>query len=333
LGPGEGDGWTVAAARKPGDMGALPPPGGRRWGRLRRIGAQLPRYLDYTRRDPGWPLMFSLGRLMPVRRAVWRLSRPYLPEPRPSPLFPQVSAKAVAEALRRDGVHPGLLLPEPVVRGIRGFAERTPCFGNIDGRLEFLARDQPAFEQALGRAVLVGHFLDRIEACPEVQAVRQDPLLYDIACRYLRARAVPIGSRLWWSFPTRQACDDGVLIRAAQDNFHFDLDDWRTLKFFFYLTPVGEENGPHLYVRESHRLRALRHQFTVLKSQDAEAIRGYYGAARILRVEGPAGFGFAADPFGYHTGTTVQGAPRLMLDVEFGVSRGRSHLRSAIGDW
>ena len=54
----------MAAARKPGDMGALPPPGGRRWGRLRRIGAQLPRYLDYTRRDPGWPLMFSLGRLM-----------------------------------------------------------------------------------------------------------------------------------------------------------------------------------------------------------------------------------------------------------------------------
>jgi len=320
----------VMRARMAGDLGALPPASGQRWGRLRRMGAQLPRYIGYARRDPVWPLMFSLGRLMPVRHAVWRLSRPYRPAQRASALFPQVDTAAAVQTLRRDGLHPGLMLPGQIVRGIRHFAERTPCFGNIDGNLEFLARDQPAVEQSLGRSVLVGHFLDRIENCAEVRAVRDDPLLYDVACRYLRARAVPIGCRLWWSFPTRQPCDDAVLIRAAQGNFHFDLDDWRTLKFFFYLTPVAEENGPHVYVRESHRLRGLRHQLTALKSQDEASILAYYGAERITRVHGPAGFGFAVDPFGFHTGSVVTGAPRLMLDVEFCVSRGRSHLR---GGW
>jgi hypothetical protein len=38
-------------------------------------------------------------------------------------------------------------------------------------------------------------------------------------------------------------------------------------------------------------------------------------------IEGPAGTGFVEDPFGFHTGTSVTGAARLILEIEYGVAR------------
>jgi hypothetical protein len=52
-------------------------------------------------------------------------------------------------------------------------------------------------------------------------------------------------------------------------------------------------------------------------------ILSYYGKDRLVHVCGPAGFGFAEDPFGYHMGTVAKDRPRLMLDVEFGISPSR----------
>ncbi len=317
--------------RRAGAMGALlpPAPGGRPWGAWRRIAAQLPRYARHVRRDPGWLAMFALGRLMPVRRLAWRLSRPPTAPRPPSLLFPGADPDAVTNALRRDGIWRGLALPADVAAGIQAFAEATPCFGNLDQSLEFFPSGHAAAERAFGRPILVGHYLDRVEDCPGVRIVRTDPLLREIAGRYLRAEPVPLSSRLWWSFPTAQPRDEAALVRAAQDSFHFDLDDWRTLKSFFYLTDVDGTAGPHVYVRESHRLRAPRHQLTLLKSRPEQDIRAFYGPGRILRVQGAAGSGFAVDPFGYHTGTVAKERPRLMLDVEFGVSPRRSHLGAA----
>jgi hypothetical protein len=37
-------------------------------------------------------------------------------------------------------------------------------------------------------------------------------------------------------------------------------------------------------------------------------------------MTGRAGTGFVEDPYGFHTGTTVTGASRLILEIEYGVS-------------
>jgi hypothetical protein len=99
-------------------------------------------------------------------------------------------------------------------------------------------RDRDKVERSRGRAVLVGHYLDQVTQCPGAMQVLHDPALYRIACRYLRAKAVRMSSRLWWSFPTTQERDDGVLVRASQEILHFDLEDWRSLKFFVQLTDI-----------------------------------------------------------------------------------------------
>ena len=113
---------------------------------------------------------------------------------------------------------------------------------------------------------------------------------------------------------------DADLNLASQEKLHFDLDDWRALKFFFYLTPVGHGGGPHVYVRRTHNRRVARHQWTLVVGHPNEDVLDAYGPENETVVLGGAGHGFAVDPFGFHMGTVVRTAPRLMLEVGFGVS-------------
>ncbi len=112
-----------------------------------------------------------------------------------------------------------------------------------------------------------------------------------------------------------------MLAEHSQDCFHFDLDDWRAVKFFFYMTDVGRENGPHIYVRKSHRNRPMRDQLSPFKSRSSHYITSKYGRDNFVVMQGQAGTGFVEDPYGFHTGTAVTGASRLILEIEYGVSR------------
>jgi hypothetical protein len=286
----------------------------------RRIRARLPVYLADLRDDPKWLLMFISGRIVMVRRAVSLMTRSAVPQNASSDtIFAGIDPRAAAAEIRTDGISCGLQLPEPIVRGIRAFADRTECFGNLERSVAFLPAQHREAEIASGQPILVGHFLDKIEQCPEIDIVRQDPCLLLIASHYLRTTAVVISSRLWWSFPSENY-DEALLKRASQERFHFDMNDWRSVKFFFYLTDVDDDAGPHVYVRESHRRKRLRHQLTFFVGKPDGEIIDFYGRERIMRIHGPAGYGFAEDPFGFHMGTVALRRPRLMFEVEYGIS-------------
>src|SRR5262249_17798291 len=151
------------------------------------------------------------------------------------------------------------------------------CFGNFNRALEFLPGEHAEAEKRFGRSILSGHYFERILQCEAALTVQRDPLFLDIARHYLGGEAQLITTRVWWSFPTRAASDADMRL-ASLDKYHFDLDDWRMLKFFFYLTPVDEGSGPHVYVQGSHSRRALRHQVTLLVGHAADDVLRAYGA-------------------------------------------------------
>jgi hypothetical protein len=287
--------------------------------RLRRVAARVPTYFADAVDNPEWLVMFALGRLLPVRRA-YRTLHPLGPAaPLAGPtLFGDADVAAIAAAVACDGIFQGLALPATSVQEIHDFALATPCFGNMERRLDFLAPEHAAAESRFGQPLLTGHYFERVEACAALAAVRADPLLQAAASACLGPQARLAATRLWWSFPTRPREQD--LHRASQERFHFDLDDWQTLKFFFYLTPVDAGSGPHVYLRGSHSRRLWRHQLTLLVGQPNAAVLAGYGAGNVLTVTGPAGFGFVEDPFGFHMGTAPRRRARLMLEIAFGVS-------------
>jgi hypothetical protein len=292
----------------------------RKAGPLRRIFARVPTYLADLRENPTWLPMFVLARTIPARRAHWRYSRPVRPiENIGATMFEGIGRAAVVDALRARGLFSGLVLPPHIREEIAHFAQRTKCFGNFDRRLELLPANHAEAEQRFDRSILSGHYFERILQCEAALAVQRDPLLLDIAQHYLGGEARLITTRVWWSFPTGAATDADMRL-ASQDRYHFDLDDWRMLKFFFYLTPVDEGSGPHIYVQGSHNRRTLRHQVTLLVGHPADKVLRAYGEENAVMLTGDAGLGFVEDPFGFHMGTVAKRSPRLMMEIGFGVS-------------
>ncbi len=283
------------------------------------MAARLPIYMANMRDNPQWLAMFTLGRFLPVRRALRRLAHESASHDCSHSMFAGSNMLAALAALRTEGLFTGLRMPEPVCEDILRFAQSTSCFANLSRRVEFPPSEYNDAVVRLGSPVLTGHYFDRVEECAAVAAVRGDPLLHAVAAGYLGRKARVISTRLWWSFPTSDASDADLNL-ASQEKLHFDLDDWRALKFFFYLTPVDHDGGPHVYVRRTHNRRLARHQWTLMVGHPNEEVLNAYGSENKTTVLGGAGHGFAVDPFGFHMGTVVRNSPRLMLEVGFGVS-------------
>lgn len=292
----------------------------RRGGKFQRMAARIPTYLTDFRENPAWLPMFVLARTMPFRKAHWLMSRavPQSPQTAPS-MFGNLKPAAIADALWRTGIFVGLSLPEDIQQELFRFGCETACFGNFERRLEFFAGEHAAAERRFGRAILSGHHFERVMQCDAALAIQRDPLLIDIARHYLGGEAKLITMRTWWSFPTTSASEADL--SRASFKYHFDLDDWRMLKFFFYLSDVDENSGPHVYVRGSHNRRRVKHQLTLLVGHPAEEVLEFYGSENVIELIGKAGTGFVEDPFGFHMGTPAKTTPRLMMEVGFGVSK------------
>jgi hypothetical protein len=97
------------------------------------------------------------------------------------------------------------------------------------------------------------------------------------------------------------------------------VDDFRFLKFFFYLTDVEKGDGAHVCVRGSHhRLPEIRpsDRWNIRRYSDSE-IEAFYPPGDIVEVSGRAGSGFAENTLCVHKGRTPVVAPRLLLQLQY----------------
>ena len=114
---------------------------------------------------------------------------------------------------------------------------------------------------------------------------------------------------IWWSLVA-----DGTAQEA--ENFHRDVDDWRFVKFFLYLSDVDADAGPHHFVRGSHRrARFLKKR----RLTDAE-VRGVFGDKDMLVTQGRTGDAFLEDTFGIHKGQPPKLRNRLLLQAEYSIN-------------
>jgi len=127
-----------------------------------------------------------------------------------------------------------------------------------------------------------------------------------IAADYLGCKPTLSGLGAYWSFPGNEPA-------VYTQHFHRDLDDWRFVKLFVYLTDVDHGSGPHAYVMQSHRTAAhLR-----ARTYSRPAIDSRHGRDKVHTVIGPRGTAFMADTFGIHAGMVPTRAPRLILQAQY----------------
>lgn len=229
-----------------------------------------------------------------------------------SKLFPECDADDIAAAviaLRTAGYY---VLP------YRLPSEWVEAAKNMMAGMRVGNRSDQNDHQTLGEIVPRGptywHSESDLAAVPELRSFASDPVLREIAARYLECTPVFDFATAWWSFPSSTGTADS----ASAQLYHFDMDRVRWLKVFCYLTDVGEGNGPHAFVAGSHK--TIQQIVTHDGRYSDEEVFAHYPRSSEVRLTGPAGTVFLEDTLGFHKGVPVREGRRGVFEFEYSIN-------------
>lgn len=146
---------------------------------------------------------------------------------------------------------------------------------------------------------------ERALNAPHALAIANHPRVLAIAGAMLGAKPTISLITAWWSLPTKAGQPEEA------ERFHRDVDDWRFVKLFLYLTDVDDTAGPHIFATGSHRVNSL----TKLRRYDDAEVHAAFGENMIRRFTGPAGMAFLENTGGLHRGLPPAKRPRLIFQV------------------
>lgn len=146
-------------------------------------------------------------------------------------------------------------------------------------------------------------------ALPFAQDIAFHDDLLALAAAYFGSTPFVDSIQAWWSLSGNEMPEEA-------ENFHRDNDGIKFLKFFIYLTDVGEKSGPHKFVKASHCEPVLLDR----RRLSDEEVTAAFGAERILTMTGRAGDAFIEDTFGVHKGQLPISGRRLLLQVRYSLT-------------
>jgi hypothetical protein len=212
---------------------------------------------------------------------------------------PHVQRDKVLETLNQDGFCSLPPAPVATVRKIVEYFQSKPAQSNLGTTLAVPANST---DPSIGSAA---YSMETVLGCQEVVDLISESPALQIATEYLGCTPTLSSLGVRWSFASDKPNDT--------QRFHRDVDDWRFLKLFIYLSDVDVDSGPHVYVRGSHltsgTLRARLYG-------DGDLVEKY-GVEKFNVVTGPAGTTFLADTFGFHMGRVPTVRARLILQAQF----------------
>lgn len=227
----------------------------------------------------------------------------------------QYNSKLVKQ-LRRDGfIFFPSQLPSEMCDRLMEFAMKTPAtLRPMDNENKPSSAQRAYFDPNKPLAVRYDYDTNDLLAQEDVQALLADSSLLTIVQEYLGCQPVADVLSMWWHTDFNEHPDS----EAAQ-LFHFDMDRFKWLKVFIYLTDVGPDNGPHSFVRGTHKSGAipfdiLRRGYVRISDQEV-ALR--YPEADILSFTAPRGSIIIEDTRGLHKGHNLKSESRLILQLQF----------------
>tara|TARA_B110001450_G_scaffold203971_1_gene193563 strand:- start:5435 stop:6232 length:798 start_codon:yes stop_codon:yes gene_type:complete len=227
-------------------------------------------------------------------------------------LMAGATVEKIVSDLRKDGCSANLRLNEEAISDIRAFADKTSCYAYGNPKEGFKLKDKLSYEKVLNKDILLAKYFN-FQDQEVFEDFRTSSLLRCIAQRYLGESTECVATQLWWTFPAD--VDDAVRSKAAHF-FHRDVDAWGFIKFFFYLSDVGEGGGAHVYAKRTHKPSTIDQVFyeklRINRHHDSSII-ARFGIDSVTPFYGRAGTGIAADTFGFHKGESPEKNPRLML--------------------
>ncbi len=292
---------------------------------VRRFNVKWQGYYQWAVKDYRWFWMFLISRFNLVRNLSIYLSQK--PDKKQESLenvscLDSIETDKIVDWLKKDGLYSGINLPTNLIKELHNYVDVASCYGNRKREFSFLHKKKELAEKKYQETFVVGDYPNVIKDCPAVRQLQTDPKILEIATKYLNAKPVHLSTKVWWSYATEVSLDNRL--NFAQVFFHYDLIDYRSLQFFFYLTDVDLSSGPHVCVLRSHQNKKFAHQFSLFTGRSDQNIIDSYGTENLKFICGKAGLGFVEDPYCFHKGIPPSQKNRLLLKIVFGINSYRT---------
>jgi len=254
--------------------------------------------------DPRWWGFYLQRRVMnPERRS--KLSN-FFAKLKPSSKQANKNPSSLVGSLQEDGIHmlAPPLTPAQCKELHRYFSSKPVHDPYRPKQPHFL----PFSKDRHPDAHIAHHDAIDIINAPYLLDIANDPMIHS-ALETLFGCKPTIGyMAAWWRYHTAKGAQEAEL-------FHRDVDDWRFIKLFIYLTDVGPKDGPHKYVKGSATSKKM---LKIGRFTDA-AVASRFGEENILTLTAPAGSAFLENTFGIHKGQPVSkgGETRLLAQIVY----------------
>lgn len=256
-------------------------------------------------------------RLISVWRSLQQMINPergYRPVwTRTESLFGEVPIQDWLRQLRAHGFCAGLQLPKPLVDEIHHHARSMPCLRHAEDSSPFWIDEVRNGRSPNGEPVAIADVISL--SCAAIDRITHDPLLIEIARRYLGYRPERVARRLFWSpvsdLPEEARRDNGQTI-----DYHYDIEPHNSLYVFFYIIGADRHSGAHVTVARSHIAKPLPIVWSSAFQPESRVLERY-GSDSPVVIEGGPGFGFLEDPACFHKALAPRHAPRLVLQLRY----------------
>ena len=156
----------------------------------------------------------------------------------------------------------------------------------------------------------VGNFnADVMVNCPHVFKLANHPKVLSIVTQYLGCKPMINNILGWRSF----VIDDEP---EHPQKYHRDVDDWKLVKLFLYLTDVDMGGGPHYYVKGS----AYTNTCTEIRRYSDKEIEEEFGKENIVPHIAPKGTVVLEDTYGMHKGAVPKTHDRAIVQIVYSLN-------------
>jgi hypothetical protein len=198
-------------------------------------------------------------------------------------------------------------LPHEIIEGVMNFSlNSNSYYTNKSVKIDFKNLESNIYKYKY-EDLINNKFVQRIIA---------DPVLINIARNYFNSEPVFDFVSMWWTTDYEKKVED-----AAQE-YHFDCDRVKWLKVFFYINDVTEENGPHCYIKSSHKIGSKPQEILskgYVRIQDS-ILKECYSKDNFIEATGESGTILIGDTSCWHKGKPISKGSRLLLQLEFTTS-------------
>jgi len=221
--------------------------------------------------------------------------------------------KKAINDLNKNGIHKKFILKKNIINQILFESNKYKFFINRDKNSKIFLKQKKNNDK-----IYVCRFLNPHKKIKIINKIANNKFFLTVAREYLQTEPLIQSTQIWWTFSHMDENKNYINPPGNEFGYHYDVDDFKFLKLFFYLSDVGKYDGPHFFIKKNGPKKI--NEYLNRRIND-KIIQNQY-KDRIISITGGKGTGFIEDTTNYHKGSNPKDKnSRGVLQIIYGVSK------------